>query len=296
MLVTGRVEKVGDEETARYFAFPAAREPAGRLDERSEPPRSPRARRWTQILPRSAIGSSRQKKPCRCRHFGGGYRLRPGDHRILAKGAPTACTRPVRIQPRRGGRVVDPATRPLKMHDDEERPFDLAAGLSIICAMFRPVEIKPGHSGGTETRGSRSARLPVLRVVIVAWCVLLCASRSTSAATSELSGRYVMATSESSQEAYGGTISISARKNAYEMDWQLAGEYRSLHGLGMLEDRELLGVSISTGGGAYGVAVYHHAKNDPQWKGRWVTSIDGRRQRGRHRVRGRTRPSSAATR
>ena len=84
-----------------------------------------------------------------------------------------------------------------------------------------------------------------------------------------------MATSESSQEVYGGTVSISARRNAYEMDWQLAGEYRSAHGLGLLEDRELLGVSISTGGGAYGVAIYHHGKNDPQWKGRWVTSIDG---------------------
>ena len=84
-----------------------------------------------------------------------------------------------------------------------------------------------------------------------------------------------MATNDSNQEVYGGTVSISARKNAYEMDWQLANEYRSLHGLGLLEDHELLGVSLSTGGGAYGVAVYHHGKNDPQWKGRWVTSIDG---------------------
>ncbi len=84
-----------------------------------------------------------------------------------------------------------------------------------------------------------------------------------------------MATSDTNQEAYGGTVSISARRNAYEMDWLLSGEGRSLHGLGLLEDRELLGVSLSTGGGAYGVAVYRHAKNDPQWKGRWVTSIDG---------------------
>ncbi len=84
-----------------------------------------------------------------------------------------------------------------------------------------------------------------------------------------------MATSDTGQEVYGGTVSVLARKNAYEMDWQLASDSRSLHGLGLLEDHELLGVSLSTGGGAYGVAVYHHAKNDPQWKGRWVTSIDG---------------------
>ncbi len=116
---------------------------------------------------------------------------------------------------------------------------------------------------------------------IFAWCVFglsLCAFAGyllPAASSAEPSGRYVMATNENDQEVYGGAVSISARKNAYEMDWQLAGEYRSLHGLGLLDDHELLGVSLSTGGGAYGVAVYHRGKNDSQWQGRWVTSIDG---------------------
>ena len=117
-------------------------------------------------------------------------------------------------------------------------------------------------------------------------CLLVLAATPVSAGrAADLAGRYVMATnaaavnSESKvsadKEVYGGAVSVSARRNAYEMNWQLAGGYRSLQGLGLLEDRDLLGVSVSTGGGAYGIAVYHHGKNDPQWKGRWVTSIDG---------------------
>ena len=114
---------------------------------------------------------------------------------------------------------------------------------------------------------------------------LACAPIPASRAASDLVGRYVMATNAAAvnpdskvsgdQEVYGGAVSVLARRNAYEMDWQLAGGYRSLHGLGLLDEHELLGVSLSTGGGAYGTAVYHHGKNDPQWKGRWVTSIDG---------------------
>ena len=152
--------------------------------------------------------------------------------------------------------------------------------MSIICAILRSVGIKTGHSKNSTADRGRAARVPACCLVLLLGLFPVAACRSA-----EVSGRYVMATSASAirpdskissdQEVYGGTVSVSARKNAYEMDWQLAGDYRSLHGLGLLEDRELLGVSISTGGGAYGIAVYRHGKNDAQWKGRWVTSIDG---------------------
>ena len=133
-----------------------------------------------------------------------------------------------------------------------------ASWLSIVCANLAFMGFNVGRS---KTWG----------------CLLALTLASASAGQSaDLAGRYVVATNSSAdQEVYGGSASVLSRRNAYEMDWQLAGGGRSLHGLGLLEDRELLGVSVSTGGGAYGVAVYRHAKNDPQWKGRWVTSIDG---------------------
>ncbi len=128
------------------------------------------------------------------------------------------------------------------------------------------------HSGKIGVRRFFGLRRLRFCLLTFALCIL---HSAFSLSAAEVSGRYVVASSETGSEVYGGTVSVSARKNAYEMDWQLAGEYRSLHGLGLLEDHELLGVSLSTGGGAYGLAVYHHGKNDPQWKGRWVTSIDG---------------------
>ena len=133
-----------------------------------------------------------------------------------------------------------------------------ASWVSIVCAKMFFMGFNVGRS---------KKWLCLLALVVVAPAPV---SRAA-----DLAGRYVMATSSAAdQEVYGGAVSVLARRNAYEMDWQLAGS-RSLHGLGLLEDRDLLGVSVSTGGGAYGIAVYRHGKNDPQWKGRWVTSIDG---------------------
>ena len=136
-----------------------------------------------------------------------------------------------------------------------ERP---ASWVSIICASLVSMGFNVGRS---------KSWLCLLALAVVP---------ASAGRAADLAGRYVMATNASGdQEVYGGSVSVLSRRNAYEMDWQLASGYRSIHGLGLLEDRELLGVSVSTGGGAYGIAVYRHGKNDPQWKGRWVTSIDG---------------------
>jgi hypothetical protein len=40
-------------------------------------------------------------------------------------------------------------------------------------------------------------------------------------------------------------------------------------------DGEELAVSLSTGGAAYGVAVYHHVADEHAWSGPWISSLDG---------------------
>lgn len=118
-----------------------------------------------------------------------------------------------------------------------------------------------------------------------------------------LVGRYVVAetttpTTESGDPA-GQTVDIAPRNRGYSVVWRtgaaatsgaalpnvVAGRRRTPAGgsgggpttrRGLaLRDGDLLGVSLATGGPAYGVAVYRAEDGGRRWRGRWVTSIDG---------------------
>ena len=101
-----------------------------------------------------------------------------------------------------------------------------------------------------------------------------------------LAGRYVVAESESSVESgdpAGQTVDITPRNRGYSVLWRTGGTVgpngrtrggSTRRGLA-LRDGDLLGVSLATGGPAYGVAVYRAEDGGKRWRGRWVTSIDG---------------------
>ena len=101
------------------------------------------------------------------------------------------------------------------------------------------------------------------------------------AAADTLAGRYVVATLPAGADApvadatYAGTVEITPHKHASTVVWQPAATgARRLRGLGLSDADGALGVSLSTGGAAYGVAVYHHATDAGEWQGRWLTSLD----------------------
>lgn len=95
-----------------------------------------------------------------------------------------------------------------------------------------------------------------------------------------------------------GTVTIAARGRVFVVNWQTAGRRRQ-RGLALRDGEDLLGVSINTGGRAYGVAIYHREGN--RWHGPWITSLDaggtpgeisfdgapGGELAGRHRLTGR---------
>lgn len=104
-----------------------------------------------------------------------------------------------------------------------------------------------------------------------------------SASATDLAGRYVVATlppaadAPIAQAAYAGTADITPRRtHVSTVTWQPAAPgARRLRGLGLSDDDGTLGVSLATGGAAYGVAIYHHAAGSHEWQGRWITSLDG---------------------
>ncbi len=97
----------------------------------------------------------------------------------------------------------------------------------------------------------------------------------------EIAGRYVVATLPAApdapvaQAAYAGTAEITPGKHVSRVTWQPAASgARRLRGLGLSDDDGTLGISLATGGSAYGVALYRHSAAANQWQGRWITSID----------------------
>ncbi len=112
--------------------------------------------------------------------------------------------------------------------------------------------------------------------------VLVWLSALPPASAADLAGRYVVATLPTAdapvaQAAYAGTADITPRKlHVSAVTWQPAatGAPR-LRGLGLSDDDGALGVSLATGGAAYGVAIYHHIPGSHEWQGRWITSLDG---------------------
>ena len=104
----------------------------------------------------------------------------------------------------------------------------------------------------------------------------------------DLGGRYVVASlppaisaatpaasPAPARETYGGTVDIAARRHGYAVTWHPANGGSRLRGLGLRDGDDLLGVSLATGGAAYGVQVYHRADEGRAWRAAWITSIDG---------------------
>ena len=119
--------------------------------------------------------------------------------------------------------------------------------------------------------------------MVLACAVLIHQSRAT-----DLGGRYVVASSAAASavaapaanstpvpETYGGTLDIAARRHGYAVTWRPANGGSRLRGLGLRDGDDLLGVSLATGGSAYGVQIYHRADDGHEWHAPWITSIDG---------------------
>ena len=104
---------------------------------------------------------------------------------------------------------------------------------------------------------------------------------ASTAPAADLAGRYVVAILPSADSpvtdaAFAGTADFTPRKpHASAVTWLPAATgARRQRGLGLSDDDGALGVSVSTGGAAYGVAIYHHAAGAGEWQGRWITSLD----------------------
>ena len=102
----------------------------------------------------------------------------------------------------------------------------------------------------------------------------------SQARATDLTGRYTVASlppksgATLAEATYGGTVDIAARRHAYGVTWRLTAETRRMRGLGLPDGDDLLGVSLATGGVAYGVAIYHHTPGEHRWQGAWITSLD----------------------
>ena len=117
--------------------------------------------------------------------------------------------------------------------------------------------------------------------------VLACAVLIHHTRAGDLGGRYVVASSAAAAaatpaaspapvpETYGGTVDIAARHRGYAVTWHPANGGSRLRGLGLHDGDDLLGVSLATGGSAYGVQIYHRADDGHEWRAPWITSIDG---------------------
>ena len=134
-----------------------------------------------------------------------------------------------------------------------------------------------------RTKAERGRWL-VLAVAALGWVGLVGAARA-----GEINGRYVVArpmptpaaaaTPAASPapvpEIYGGTVDVAARRHGYALAWRPANGGPRLHGLGLRDGDDVLGVSLSTGGAAYGVQIFHRADEGRAWRASWITSIDG---------------------
>ena len=112
-------------------------------------------------------------------------------------------------------------------------------------------------------------------LLVLAWFFVPAHARA-----SDMSGRYVVASLPAktgaplSEATYGGVADITSHRHTSSVVWHLAAETRRLRGIALMEDDDLLGVSLATGGIAYGVAVYRHFPAEHRWRGQWITSID----------------------
>jgi hypothetical protein len=101
----------------------------------------------------------------------------------------------------------------------------------------------------------------------------------------EIAGRYA---TQTAADASGGTgagaagateagaqiVEITAHRNAYAVTYQSGASRHKRRGWGLLDAEELV-VAPSTGGSAYGVAIYHHDAAEHAWSGPWISSLDG---------------------
>ncbi len=121
--------------------------------------------------------------------------------------------------------------------------------------------------------------LAVFRALALATTLLACRN-IPHAHAADLAGRYLVASLPNTSEAtlasaiYAGTTDIAARNHGYAVTWHLRNSARRLRGLGFPDADNLVGVSISTGGAAYGVAIYRRVDAAHEWQGRWISSID----------------------
>ena len=103
------------------------------------------------------------------------------------------------------------------------------------------------------------------------------------ALAADFAGRYVVAVLPAAADApvaqatFSGTVDVTPRRGRVStVVWQPATTgARRVRGLGLSDDDGTLGVSVATGGAAYGVAIYHHVAGSHEWQGRWITSLDG---------------------
>ena len=117
-------------------------------------------------------------------------------------------------------------------------------------------------------------------------CALALAFAGASVAASsaaEIGGRYATpASADGSPSGEARVLEITAHRNAYALLYPAEGSRRKRHGWGLL-DGDQLAVAVSTGGPAYGVAIYHHDAGEHAWSGPWISSLDGGALLGRIR-------------
>ena len=117
----------------------------------------------------------------------------------------------------------------------------------------------------------------VLAAAVVVWL-----AAPPGAAATDLAGRYVVAALPAAAEApvaqatFAGTAEVRpGNGRGCAVTWLPAATgARRQRGLGLADDDGALGVSLATGGAAYGVAIYHRVAERGEWQGRWITSLD----------------------
>jgi hypothetical protein len=112
--------------------------------------------------------------------------------------------------------------------------------------------------------------------IALAWA----ATGFASLATADIGGRYAAAAPADAPGATGSAgaamrvVEITAHRNAYSVTYAAAGSRGKRRGWGLLDGDQFV-VALSTGGAAYGVAVYHYAAGEHAWSGPWISSLDG---------------------
>jgi hypothetical protein len=98
----------------------------------------------------------------------------------------------------------------------------------------------------------------------------------------EIGGRYAAQAPAGTPAAAAATaadagprlVEITAHRNAYAVSYETGFSRHKRHGWGLLDGEQLV-VALSTGGAAYGVAIYHHLPGEHTWSGPWISSLDG---------------------